>query len=368
MRIAFLSVNRQIASSLSAPEAFRASGNNLGNMVFVNALADQIRHENGIFSYKLDAGLINNDYDAVVIPAANWLNPAIDMSGFHNAIKDIRKPCIVIGIGAQSESYEQIPDLPAGSRKFLDFISAKSTMIGARGHYSTKVLHHYGYTSGITTGCPSLYWNCSPYPPRVVVDRSAPPQRIAVQGTRHNIPNLEFFKTGMAAHQRGLIRQARQSNLDYIIQSEFEEFVYAKGDGGGDQASIEKRLEAYYEENLAEGLGDYLRHRMHYFYDVALWLNFLKQLDFLVTSRIHGCIMALYAGLPALLVWHDTRTREIAEYAGLPHMSHGEYLKVQGMAQLYDKLDYHDFYYRYSKNYSAYVDFLNANGLDHNMA
>ena len=366
MRIAFLSIPKQVDKDLSVDSAYRQSGNNLGNMVFVNAISDQLKYESSVFSYSLDASTVNNDFDAVVIPAANWLNPGIDLGGFYEIIKNIKIPCIVIGIGAQSDDYNNIPKLPDGTIKFLDHVSANSVSIGTRGLFSEKVLHHYGYTSAKAIGCPSVYWNCSRVAPKVDKKSSFSHDKFVIQGTRHNIPNNSFYTKGVAKTQREILLKARRENIPYIIQSEYEELFYVNS-SISDDTSLEKitaRLEGYYNEKLEDGLSEYLRDKMLYFYDVSSWKKKLSDFDFLLTSRIHGAIMALHAGLPAMLICHDTRTLEIAEFCGIPHVHLEEYRQNDNLDFLFSSVSYEKLLALYFDNFIRYRDFLNENSLD----
>jgi polysaccharide pyruvyl transferase WcaK-like protein len=59
--------------------------------------------------------------------------------------------------------------------------------------------------------------------------------------------------------------------------------------------------------------------RVRFFLDPTTWFEHLAQYDFSFGTRIHGNIAALLAGTPALLLAHDSRTLELAEYHEIPH-------------------------------------------------
>ena len=63
--------------------------------------------------------------------------------------------------------------------------------------------------------------------------------------------------------------------------------------------------------------------RVRFFLDPKTWFDHLAQYDFSFGTRIHGNIAALLAGTPALLLAHDSRTLELAEYHEI-HASHDQ--------------------------------------------
>ncbi len=52
--------------------------------------------------------------------------------------------------------------------------------------------------------------------------------------------------------------------------------------------------------------------------NLAVWSTLVRSADIVLGTRMHGTIMALLSGTPALLFYHDERTRELAEFRGLP--------------------------------------------------
>ena len=59
--------------------------------------------------------------------------------------------------------------------------------------------------------------------------------------------------------------------------------------------------------------------RVRFFLDPKTWFDHLAQYDFSFGTRIHGNIAALLAGTPAVLLAHDSRTLELADYHQIPH-------------------------------------------------
>jgi polysaccharide pyruvyl transferase WcaK-like protein len=47
------------------------------------------------------------------------------------------------------------------------------------------------------------------------------------------------------------------------------------------------------------------------FFDVTIWLDFLKRFDFVVGTRIYGAMLAMQVGIPAAVIAHDSGTYEM---------------------------------------------------------
>lgn len=369
MKVHFFSPYIQLAPNRTVKELFSDCGNNVGNLLFINAAYKQIKFTEATFGYILDAAKINAEYDLVVIPAANWVNSGLDLGGFYEQLKNIKIKVIVLGIGAQSGDKSVIPSLPRGSRLFLDFVSENSSFISTRGKFTTEVLNYYGYNNCVTTGCPSIFLNCSPEPQRMDNTFTYDNDRVVLQGTRHNIPNHDFYQSGQHARHRQFIRYALTGNYEYIIQSELEEIYYSLGRINNQEIlkKVNESLEKYYEKPINSGLADYLSRKHHFFYSIEEWKSFLQTQSLVVTTRIHGAIMALHSSTPGILLWHDSRTQEIADHAALPNMSFEEYDLLKGPDQVIEKINYDAYSARYPIIYEIYKRFLESNRIPHNL-
>jgi polysaccharide pyruvyl transferase WcaK-like protein len=56
------------------------------------------------------------------------------------------------------------------------------------------------------------------------------------------------------------------------------------------------------------------------FFEPGMWRAWLAGQELCVSRRFHGAIAAMQAGTPALLLCIDDRMRELARFAGLPHL------------------------------------------------
>jgi hypothetical protein len=56
------------------------------------------------------------------------------------------------------------------------------------------------------------------------------------------------------------------------------------------------------------------------FFNYPDWVLFMRGMRFCLGTRIHGTVAALLAGVPALLICHDSRTTELARSMNIPHL------------------------------------------------
>lgn len=378
MHVHFFSPPPSSTTRIDLPieQCWKNVGANTGNLLFINALVRQVQHDKATFGYGIDVDFVNQSVDLIVIPAANWLQPGTDLTGWWRALRDTTPPIIMAGIGAHSLSFEHVPKLRPGTVRFMQMVSDRSKVISTRGHYTTKVLKHYGFENAVTTGCPSLFTHCTPDFPEVRQSSDFRMSQVAIQATRHAISeDRKIYETGRAHIERTLFQAARFSSAHYIFQSEREEVPLVLGRASSEltEQQIENLL-FYYGVGTLDDLGGFFK-RSRVFFEIDEWFAFLRTMSFSIGSRLHGCIAALTAGTEACLLTHDTRTRELAEFAQLPSIEAGD------LKQSIDDIGLHEaivaarrrcstepFAARYREIYRGYREVLERNGVAHNLA
>src|SRR3990170_5744203 len=75
------------------------------------------------------------------------------------------------------------------------------------------------------------------------------------------------------------------------------------------------------------------------FFSVDEWASAIRRYEFVYGTRFHGCVIALREAVPSLVICHDTRTTEMCEFLGVPHVRLSD---VQSVAadELYARADY----------------------------
>lgn len=101
------------------------------------------------------------------------------------------------------------------------------------------------------------------------------------------------------------------------------------------------------------------------FGDLADWERFIRTCDFSLGMRIHGTILALKNGIPAILIKQDERTKEMAEMFSIPALSISEFqAQAKSPSAIIDSADFNAMNKRYPVLLQKYIEFLKGNGLE----
>ena len=344
---------------LSFADAYKSVGLNTGNLMFTTAIFDQIDAEATHVGFGFVPETINARYDALVVPAANWLGSHAQWDWFADLIEKVEIPVITIGIGAQaSESRRDRIEWNDSSLRLARVLAAKAPYMSTRGHYTSACLQQLGILNVVTTGCPSIYKDF----PRIASPRE---EALALQSTRYAISKA-FAET--PSINQALFQMAFEHRLDMIYQSEPEEMHYLLKGEAADFLSNKHQLAALctlYGAESPEALIFYLNHHAKLFYDLNAWSRYLQTRSGVLGTRLHGSILALNSGVPAVLIPHDSRTGEMASFADIPTAGLRSFPWTErDMAQIPEIMDQVGKYEETRlANKAIYRQFLAANGL-----
>lgn len=362
-RVAIVSINPVIQDHRSKTfEAFYESfGRNTGNYMFTQAMFRQIGDDIKRIEFAYNPAVVNENYDHVVIPAANWLNANGNWDWFTEIIEKTEIPVTVIGIGLQADTQEldrvKVSD---SCLRFAKMAASKSANISTRGDFTTRWMASVGIKNAVTTGCPSLYMKLNGTEP------TSPPQGIAIQSTRYGA--TEKFNLSEDIN-RLLFRLAGSSSIDMIYQSEIEETeMITYGNAVESMAGTPKEeiLRNLYGFNKSSQLFYYIGKHGKIFFDVDEWATFLKSKSGLVGTRLHGSIIALNSDVPAVLIPHDSRTSEVVDFAKIPvadAAALSQSTSLEELTQIVLDADLDTYRSTRSKNSLTYKQFLTSCGL-----
>ncbi len=343
---------------------YQALGCNTGNLLFTNAVWRQVGGQKTRLNFVFDAEKANEEYDAIIIPAANWINANVDFGHVAEPLEKLKIPVVIIGLGAQNEGYDTAIPLKDGTKRFLRAVFDRATSVSVRGEFTQNVLHRLGYRDTRVTGCPSLYCDFRQFQsPRLeTFDLS----RCLLHPTRYSASHAPYARE--ASPNRDIFRFAYSHRLDLLFQSELEELALLLGFENEPEMHNERTLmlinEIYKSSNWQE-LSEYLRQKGKTFLDVDAWADAMPAYQFVYGTRLHGTIMALNSGTPGMLLYHDSRTREMAEFAGIPHIDANKAdISKRGIRKAYEKLNLSKYYQKRAKNIDSYISFLKENNVE----
>lgn len=322
---------------------------NTGNYFFLDAVQRQLR-----FDDVAHAAASLPDADTLVLSMSNFITPTTDMSVFADAIerRNYRK-VVMIGAGAQAERFEERIDLTPGTLRFLRLLSERSHSIGVRGFYTADVLDDHGIGNVHVIGCPTLFWHMDR---GFRIDKPVKPgdePRISINST----PNGKYRDKLALLYGAAVAAGAR-----YIGQT--EHFLPLFG-----EAAVKPRdfFSHYYCDGSFEPsrLAELAAGAVH-FTSIPEWIDYMRRFDFVVGGRFHGNMAALQAGVPAMTLVTDSRTKELCEFLNLPSINLADCTRMD-FGELYERANFDLFNATFALKYDNYLDFLRQNGIDHLM-
>jgi hypothetical protein len=176
--------------------------------------------------------------------------------------------------------------------KVLKIISDNTVSFGVRGEFSKEVLHNIGIKNVDVTGCPSYF----------------------VKG-KNRVIQKNLKNNSLKVLSGGYFR-SNNHDLNYVLQ---DECLFIKNIHFPKERILESDLVNFNHENdfhklLFEG---FLNDRLHFFNNPKQWESFAKNFDFYIGSRVHGSIVAMNSGLPAVVTNEDTRAKEMSDLFGI---------------------------------------------------
>lgn len=345
-------------------KSFSYCGRNTGNMFIGRAVQKQLKYESAGFGYSISPEKLENDYQHIVIAASNFLHHKFDFGSMADFIEKTTLPVTMIGLGAQSPDVgldaKKIPD---GTMRLLSIVSERSKSISVRGYYTAQVLNNLGFKNIRVTGCPAIYSNCID-DLKIDTKDFSEVKDIVINGSR-NVTEHSFDPIAAKVVESELISYAVKNKVDFVLQNETEEIEILNN-----KTITLKRI-----DSILTRLGcsvksktylSYIKKHGKVFFEIKDWLDFIKNKDFSFGTRFHGNIAALLSGVPAVVIVHDSRTREMCELLHMPHI-HVNKLQALSVRNLYEGANFDEFRLAYNSMFAKYIEFLNENNLPHNL-
>ena len=339
---------------------------NTGNFLFINAVVKSLMVDDSVdfwptfyrfqFSNE-EVEFANKNYDAFVMPLADAFRKdnIENLKGLTKFIRRLTVPCYVIGVGFRAPfnyQLEQNEELDSAVREFCHAVLEKSSIIGVRGVNTGNYLEQLGFKwekDFTVIGCPSV--------------------SVLLSGKRVtasiNYRKLLLITNTLAPQNvsQAIINMVSDwSNVTVVAQKQMElEDIYL----GKFSRILNKGSKSIVENVFGEELYKQLYNngQIKAFSNLHSWLSEIAENDLCVSTRFHGAIAAMAAGIPTVIVPFDARMREMAEYHQLPAISFDQ-IRNQNIAELISTVDTNSYLSVWEKNKEHYIQFLIKNGID----
>lgn len=299
-----------------------------------------IRHIQNIYTYDFskqdaDIEIINSECDTVFLILQDQIRIAesyglrLPFKNIIEFIKRLNKPVVIAGLGANSFNGfdpEFHTKLSGELIDFLKFLSDNCLQIGVRGNFTAEVLHNIGVDNVKVLGCPSFF---EAGPDRVLTKNDKFPRILLSQSFEN--PQVRYADIMCQDFQeRGVL----EANL-------FNKFAW---------------------DLTFEQLDWMRRHKFNFFVDINQWKNCVSKYDITVGNRVHGSILSINSGVPAICINKDSRAREMCELMKIPY--HPEFDENTDLIEVYRNLDLTELNSNYPKLYQNYENFLTQNNVE----
>ncbi|MDE6946925.1 MAG: polysaccharide pyruvyl transferase family protein, partial [Anaeroplasmataceae bacterium] len=338
----------------------RQHGGNAGNKLFTSAVEQYLTKPDITYSYYTGVEAIediNEKYDIAILPLANIFNPhpaiAKLLEDYTKIIEQFKIPIYILGCGLQCAGYEEIDSLintiGISVAKFLDAIYQTGGELALRGYATKEFLDKIMPNSAVVTGCPSIY-------------QKGPDLQITNLKVKEE--NFRPVINGNLKYLRGINSLSvfeQYKNSMYLDQDEFAQWLYFK------KLSLrEKNIWSLVRKKTYYGVYLLAENRVKLLYDIPYWIEYLQKegFSFSCGSRIHGNIAAILAGVPAMVLYRDARTRELAEFLELPCCVS---LNGKPLYEAYLKADYSCFNRNFRSKYERFEEFMVSHGISYDL-
>lgn len=355
---------RRIDSALmDTSSLLRRVGQNTGNLAFAYAIDKHLGPDLPVVGWWDSEERILSAGDHAVLPCANHLGPHSNFEALIQKFRALPIKMTAIGLGAQGTLEGGINDVGLGTIEWLREIIGKSdgcVNVSVRGDFTRSVLAGYGLADSVVVlGCPTLFLNPTPDLGASIYRRFERPKKIAVTAGHHEWTHLAKIEASLAA-------MVKSSCGGYVAQSPAQMIHLARGEFDLISDSDLIACRDYISPEMSvEEFVSWIRFAGNVFFDVPAWMEFYRKFDFVVGTRIHGVMLALQAGIPAMCVAHDSRTLELCQTMKIPHVRHLDVASGLSRDDLNRLFDFDPSAFDENRKLLAhrYSNFLRSNGL-----
>lgn len=336
-------------------------GNNSGNTIFGHAVHRVLSVQGAEISVDRaranveQAGQINEQFDQYVIPFANAFRPSFvqALDRYTDLIEQLKIPVVIVGVGIQlnydGTNPEYLEPIRPNIDRFMRAALERSATVGVRGEMTYKYLRSIGFSHSQVSviGCPSLF------------QRGLLQVRTPEPITRNSLVTLNVSPYQPKMGPITTANVARYPRMRYVPQDVLTLRTLLFGDDPPNADTHHAEVPYRVTDPLLDS------GRTDFFVDPTTWVKWLAGRDVSFGTRIHGNIASLLAGTPAVVLSHDSRTRELADYHEIPHVQLQKQPDDVDPRDLFEAADYSGFHATQEQRLQTYIDFLDQNDVRH---
>ena len=226
------------------------------------------------------------------------------------------------------------------ARAFIESIYRTGGEFALRGLFTKEFFNRLGFMSAVVTGCPSLFQ----MGPEFVVNK-------------HADKRIKPIINGRIDSVEEILESIPESI--YFSQDVFFDCLYDPDYFKRKGFKMDVRFFRAHGISQAELLAN---DRIKMIIDMNEWFNYIRSRSFNYSfgTKVHGSIMPILAGIPATMIATDSRTREIAEFFGIPMQlaKPGHRYTKEELFEAYEEADYSEFNSRFKGLYERFEAFL----------
>jgi len=305
-----------------------------------------------------------NSLDYIFLRGSNYINTSGNWDSAIALLEKVKVPVVAFGIGVQTpdNATRYVND---STERFLKLIAERSKSLAIRGELSATALESIGIKNARIIGCPTVFRHRKP---------TIQLRKVAAADLDSLGFTLRRKTYGNATLQRYLLRTLSELyRLSIFCAGELEEkaIVYAGRNLLKDSASAKKQaVQALIDEKWLYGpkdplLGLYER-SMNVYESVGDFERGIAEMAGVTGFRLHGNLLALANGVPALYMVYDTRTREFVKTLGIPSVE-TKSMDRFSFEQAWDSAKFDVFEKTYARRYKELLGFLEENNLPHRL-
>ncbi|MCO7519630.1 MULTISPECIES: polysaccharide pyruvyl transferase family protein [unclassified Pseudomonas] len=247
-------------------------------------------------------------------------------------------PLIVFSLGCcgvNKTPDQVVSEISMEARNFFSFLSRKAVSIGVRGAFTGQVMELLGIRNYQVVGCPTYF----------------------EAGRDRVVERLEFTAES-AVVGVGLFTSNTVENVHYVLQSEAELLRALIDVAPVTQQDLNSFMAAPWPDYASKLMSALACDRVRFFTDPAEWRDYFDEsVALTVGTRVHGSIVSLNKGRPALVTAGDVRAEEMCRLFQIPHLP-GAYLADASLAELADMADPAALNAAYPELYDSFMSWL----------